>query len=160
MNKSKQQGTGHTKDFEFEIGDCEFSTELVLSLNVPQSDEDLKRIRTFDEVKRAISKRPDNVDSLNNTELEELIETDSLKDLILLLRKTFLLRPYKDNFEVNLREDEDKFKIPLFTSKEKTNGGLDEHFINVFYHVVNEKFDGVIINPETDNFTVTKEMIG
>lgn len=117
-----------------------------MSLNVPQSDEDLKRIRTFDEVKRAISKRPDNVDSLNNTELEELIETDSLKDLILLLRKTFLLRPYKDNFEVNLREDEDKFKIPLFTSKEKTNGGLDEPFINVFYHVVNEKFDGVIIN--------------
>lgn len=131
-----------------------------MSLNVPQSDEDLKRIRTFDEVKRAISKRPDNVDSLNKTELEELIETDSLKDLILLLRKTFLLRPYKDNFEVNLREDEDKFKIPLFTSKEKTNGGLDEPFINVFYHVVNEKFDGVIINPETDNFTVTKEMIG
>lgn len=131
-----------------------------MSLNVPQSDEDLKRIRTFDEVKRAISKRPDNVDSLNNTELEELIETDSLKDLILLLRKTFLLRPYKGHFEVNLREDEDKFKIPLFTSKEKTNGGLDEPFINVFYHVVNEKFDGVIINPETDNFTVTKEMIG
>lgn len=104
-----------------------------MSLNVPQSDEDLKRIRTFDEVKRAISKRPSNVDSLNNTELEELIETDSLKDLILLLRKTFLLRHYKDNFEVNLREDEDKFKIPLFTSKEKTNGGLDEPFINVFF---------------------------
>ena len=33
------------------LGDEELSTEFTLSLNIPKSDEDLKRIRTFEEVK-------------------------------------------------------------------------------------------------------------
>lgn len=44
-----------------------------MSLNIPQSDVDLKRIRIFNEVKYDISKRPESADAMDNGEVEDLM---------------------------------------------------------------------------------------
>ena len=54
------------------LGDEEFTTDLISTLDIPESDEDLKRIRTFKEVKSQITNRPDTPEDVDNTELIEL----------------------------------------------------------------------------------------
>lgn len=153
------------------LGDKNFSTEFISTLKIPKSDVDLKRIRTFDEVKREISRRPKNVDDLNNSELQELIDRaiegdeDCLDDMFLLLRKTFFIRLYSDNKSLQLGLGDGKFMIPVFTNKDKCKFIFDNvqldfwPFINVIDIMGNKNFKGVVINPKTDDFLITKEMM-
>ena len=147
------------------LGDEEFSTRFVLSLNIPQSDVDLKRIRIFNEVKYDISKRPESADAMDNGEVEDLMAEGSLNDLFLLLRKTYFLRPYYGSFNVTIGGEDNKFKIPLFTSKERAEGVADEFIlsvwplVNVMDYMSNDNFEGVIINPQRDDFALTPDMI-
>lgn len=65
--------------------------------------------------------------------------------------------------------DEDrKFKIPLFTSLDECSAviaGVDDiepkiwPLVNVISYIGSEKFDGVVINPDVDNFSLSNEMI-
>ncbi len=77
----RQSATIRARDIRralnLKLGDEEFSTEFVLSMNIPESDEDLKRIRQLDEVKFLISQDyPEDVDAVDNTELVDLIRND------------------------------------------------------------------------------------
>lgn len=75
------------------LGDEEFSTEFVLSLNIPESDDDLKRIRQLDEIKFLISKKaPKDIGDLDNNELLELIRYNSRDEkLYFLLRQSYFI---------------------------------------------------------------------
>ena len=65
--------------------------------------------------------------------------------------------------------DEDrKFKIPLFTSLDVCNAVIDGFediepkiwpLVNIISYIGSENFDGVVINPDVDNFSLSKEMI-
>lgn len=159
---------------ELKLGDGEFSTEFVLSLDIPESDEDLKRIRIFNEVKCQISRRPESEESLDNTELLELIgrvrrgEEECLDELYLLLRKTYFIRPFLGKMVINLHSDDGTFQIPVYTSVDECRSLMDEFedleyglwpLVNVLNFIKNRNFRGVVINPNVEGFILTEEMI-
>ena len=147
------------------LGDKEFSTEFVLSLNIPESDGDLKRIRLLSEVKRQIlPRRPVDVDFLRNRELERVLdkisnEKDGEKyfdELYPLLRGVYF---------INLKGKEGDM---FFTSMKKCSNVLAEFedleaelwaFFNIKYYINSENFRGIIINPGSDDVMLTKEML-
>lgn len=112
---------------KLKLGNEEFSTEFILSLNIPENDVDLKCIRVLNEVKHQIfPKRPKDVDFVDNSELEILIDKISneknsgkyLDEMYLLLRQVFFIRLASE--EGNLIEkDGDDFKLLVFTSVDK-----------------------------------------
>ena len=62
------------KLLNLKLGNEDFSTKFVLSLNIPDSDDDLKRIHTFDEVKPYFhQKLPHDVKNVKNDKLFNLI---------------------------------------------------------------------------------------
>ena len=175
---SRQNATLKSRDIrrllELRLGDEEFSTEFVLSLDIPKSDDDLKRIRLLNEVKPLIaSKRPDNVEDIENTELLGLFEEfhkDPQNDekLIKLLRKTFFVQFTSHNQSLKQVLDLNKFRIPLFTSIDECGNFMNDFedvklyswpFSNVIDYLDNSNFNGVIINPESDGFVVSRDMI-
>lgn len=161
---------------KLKLGDEEFSTEAVLSLNIPESDNDLKRIRLLSEVKRQIlPRRPVDEDFLRNRELERLFdrisnEKDGEKyfdEIYPILRWVYLITLKGEEDEL-VQNEGDGFKFLFFTSMKKCSTVLDEHedlkpelwaFFNIKYYVNNEDFRGIIINPGSDDVMLTKEML-
>ena len=149
------------------LGDEELSTEFTLSLNIPKSDEDLKRIRTFEEVKFQISdKHPGNAVNVENNELLDSIHKKSID--LLKLRSTYFLRIFTDNQILVMSADDDKFYIPLFTDVSKCKELLKQFdnskpriwpFYNILDYIDNDNFIGVIVNPDIDHYLISKEMI-
>lgn len=159
---------------ELKLGDEEFSTGFVSSLKIPESDEDLKRIRIFNEVRPLISGRPESMEDLDNSELLDLIgrirrgEEECLDELYPLLRKAYFIRPYLGNMVINLRSDDGTFQIPVYTSVEECRSLKNEFedleyglwpLINVLGSIGNRNFRGVIINPNVEGFVLSEEMI-
>lgn len=156
------------------LGDEEFSTEFVLSLNIPESDDDLKRIRQLDEIKFLISqKRPEDVADVENNELLKVIQScqDGKKDLeevYFLLKTSYFIGFYSDFSILIHSEEDDKFIIPLFTSADECSALMGTFnvlprifpFSSIIQYLGYEKFNGVIINPDADDFFVSREMIG
>ena len=154
------------------LGDEEFSSEYVLNLNIPQSDDDLKRIRTFNEVKRQIlPRRPIDIDYVKNNELVALIRNgaDDLNELYHHMRPAYLIDLSHDLITLRIKTEGDKFVIPLFTSVKESDEFLSDcdkelearhwPFTNVLYRMGNSDFEGVMINPTIDDFFISKEMI-
>ncbi|WP_298525116.1 DUF6398 domain-containing protein [uncultured Methanobrevibacter sp.] len=154
------------------LGDEEFSCEYVLNLRIPQSDDDLKRIRTFNEVKHQILPRyPIDIDYVKNRELVNLIRNgaDDLNELYYHMRPAYLIDLSHDFTTLMIEKDDGKFVIPLFTSVKESDEFLadfDEElearywpFTNVLYRMGNSDFEGVMINPTIDDFFISKEMI-
>ncbi len=160
------------------LGNKDFSNEFILSLNIEDNDVDLKRIRIFDEVKFQISQRPDDINSLDNSKLLELLnkarhaenKQDYLKEIFLLLRSAFFVRAYSWNMELTLGMEEGSFFIPLFTSKEECDiikNKVDAFnttlwpFINILDYMGNKNFAGIVINPDINHqgFLLTNDMI-
>lgn len=149
------------------LGNEEFSCEFVLSLNIPEDDIDLKRIRLFDEVKRSFrQKRPDSPEMLKNKKLEELIKKNS-DELYLLLMSSYVLIPHKDFMQLIIEKD-DKYINPVFTSLEKCEFIKEEFddvefrvwpFFNIAEEMESKKFGGVLINYGSDNILLTRDMI-
>ena len=159
---------------KLKLGDEEFSTEFVSSLGIPESDDDLKRIRGFDEIRFKIADRPENKESLDNSELLDLIgkirrgEEEKMDELYLLLRKTYFIRPHKGIMNIALETADGRFKIPIYTDVEECRNLMNDFdglelklwpFLNALYYIDNENFDGVIINPDVEGFVLTGEMI-
>ena len=161
---------------QLKLGDEEFSTEFVLSLHIPESDDDLKRIRQLSEVKRQIlPRRPVDVDFLRNRELERLLDRISNDDdgekhfdeLYLLLRPVYFINLKGEEGDLRLR-DGDGFRFVFFTSIKKCSEALEEFkdlkpelwaFINIKYYMDNENFRGIIINPGSDDIVLTRDMV-
>ncbi|MBQ8017109.1 MAG: hypothetical protein IJ258_03280 [Methanobrevibacter sp.] len=159
---------------ELRLGDEEFSTEFVLSMDIPKSDEDLKRIRLLNEVRPLIaSKRPDDVNDLKNDELIRLFlefyqDFHNDEELIKLLRKTFFVNIKSQNQSLIQSLGLNKFRVPLFTSTDECRNFMNDFkdvelftwpFCNVINYLDNPDFDGVIINPESDGFLISRDMI-
>lgn len=175
---SRQNATLKSRDIrrllELRLGDEEFSTEFVLSLDIPESDEDLKRIRLLNEIKPLIaSKRPDDVEDIENSELlrcfqEFYIDPENDEVLIKVLRKTFFVQLTSYGQSLKQVLDLNRFRIPLFTSTYECRNLRNDFgdvkfrpwpFSNVIEYLDNSNFDGVIVNPESDGFLITRNMI-
>lgn len=176
FNVSKQTVWNKSRDIRrllnLKLGDEEFSSEYILNLKIPQSDDDLKRIRTFNEVKNQISSRPPiDIDYVKNKELIALIRNgeNDLNDLYYHMRSAYFIDLNHDFNTLMIKTDDGKFIIPLFTSVRESDEFLsyfDEElvakywpFTNILYRMDNSNFLGVMINPKTDDFFVSKEMI-
>lgn len=165
---------------QLKLGDEEFSTGFVLSLNIPESDDDLKRIREFSQVKRQIkARRSIDAESVKNSEIKELIVRISLaensdekeallRNLYVLLAPAFLIELSSQGGNLHFRTEGDKFMVPLFTSADECGEVKSEFenlepktwfFPNANYYVGNPNFEGILINPSTDEFLITKDMI-
>ena len=155
------------------LGDEEFSSEYILNLNIPESDDDLKRIRTFNEVKSQIVPRyPIDIDYVKNRELTALIRSgaEDLNELYRHLRPAYLIDLSHNISTLLIKTDDGKFRIPLFTSVRECDeflSGFDDDelearywpFINVLYRLGNSDFEGVVINPTIDDFFISSKMI-
>jgi len=176
FNVSKQTVWNKSRDIRrllnLKLGDEEFSSEYILNLKIPQSDDDLKRIRTFNEVKNQISSRPPiDIDYVKNKELIALIRNgeNDLNELYYHMRSAYFIDLSHDFNTLMIKTDDGKFIIPLFTSVRESDEFLsyfDEElvakywpFTNILYRMDNSNFLGVMINPKTDDFFVSKEMI-
>ena len=155
---------------KLKLGDEEFSTGFVLMMNIPESDEDLKRIRQLDEVKFLISQTPPgDVFDVENNELNELIHDSKFNDeLYSLLRSAYLICFYSGIRMVKVDEGNGKYLIPLSTSIDECSlilSNLDDvepktwPLANVINYMGSESFNGVILNPEVDDFIISKEML-
>lgn len=175
---SRQNATLKSRDLrrllELKLGDEEFSTEFVLSLDIPESDEDLKRIRLLNEVKPLIAfKRPEDVEDIENTELLKLvqefyIDPENDEELVKLLRKTFFVQLTSHGQSLSQVLDLNRFRIPLFTSTDECRNLRNDFedvkfrqwpFSNAIEYLGNSNFDGVIVNPESDGFIISRSMI-
>ena len=162
---------------KLKLGDKEFSTDFVLSLNIPESDKDLKRIRQLGEVKRQIlPRRPlDDVDFLKNREFQRLLDKisregeteENLNELYRLLRHGFFIQ-LKSGFDSFVIRDGDGFRFAFFTRIEKCEEILGGHsdlkpdlfaFFNMIYYLENEDLKGIVINPGSDDLSVSKDML-
>lgn len=162
---------------KLKLGDEEFSSEFVLSLNVPESDNDLKRIRQLGEIKRQILPRRtlDDVDFLKNRELQRLLDRisregeseENLNELYRILRPSFLIQ-FKSGFSPVQVDDGDKFRFLFFTRMEKCPLMLTKDddlkpdlfaFYNVIYYLENPDFEGIVINEGSDDYFVSKDML-
>lgn len=160
---------------DLKLGNEEFSTEFVLSLRIPESDEDLKRIRQFDEVKFQINRRPDGMENLNNEELEAAINRirfgdgwqDDMDELYRMLRKAYFIYPQAVNGNLVIAAEGSKYRVPVFTGMDKCRSIRNEFgfklklwpFVNILYLIRSEDFDGVVVNPDGDEFLITRDMI-
>lgn len=156
------------------LGDKEFSTRIVLSLNIPERDDDLKRVRLLSEVKSQMRSRyPIDVDFLRNREMERLIDKISkennvekyLDELCSLLRPVYFIQLTKKQVIDN---DCGDFRLLFFTSMNKCNEVFNDSqdlkpelwaFFNIKYYMNNENFKGIIINYGSDDILLTKEML-
>ena len=162
---------------KLKLGDKEFSTDFVLSLNVPESDGDLKRIRQLGEVRRQIlPRRPlDDVDFLKNSEFQRLLDKisregeteENLNELYRLLRQGFFIQ-LKSGFDSFVIRDGDGFRFAFFTRMGKCEELLGEYndlkpdlfaFFNMIYYLENEDLKGIVINPGSDDLSVSKDML-
>lgn len=173
FSAKRQKMTAKSRDIRrilnLKLGNNEFSSEFVLSLNIPESDADLKRIRQFDEVKYLISQKcPEDAYSVDNSELERLIDEamdGSEKDeLYMLLRSTYFIRPYSGNMGVTIREGS-KFIIPVFLGIEECRileGRIDDlklrpwPFFNANAYLDNDDFEGILVD---GCFLIAKDII-
>lgn len=162
------------RELNLKLSDEEFSTEFLLSLKIPSSDDDLKRIRTFGETKKHFQqKRPDSVYKSDNSKMEHLINEillnnrdECMDDFMHLLRSSYMITTSFNN-RLIIRVDENKYKLPLFTSMDKYKLAIDLNeyepdfyaFFNITNHINREDFDGIVINPESDNFMLSKDMV-
>lgn len=158
------------RSLNLKLGDEEFSTDFVLMMNIPESDVDLKRIRQLDEVKFLVSQKPpSDVWDVENTQLTDLIHDNQINDKFYsLLRSAYFICFYSGHLMLLVNEDDGKFKIPLFTSMDECNiimGAFKDvepktwPLVNVLTYLGNDRFNGVILNPDVDDFIVTDEMI-
>ena len=156
------------------LGDKEFSTRIVLSLNIPERDDDLKRVRLLSEVKSQMRSRyPIDVDFLRNREMERLIDKISkennvekyLDELCSLLRPVYFIQLTKKQV---IDDDCGDFRLLFFTSMNKCNEVFNDSqdlkpelwaFFNIKYYMNNENFKGIIINYGSDDILLTKEML-
>ncbi len=176
FNVSKQTLWNKARDIRrllnLKLGDEEFSCEYILNLNIPESDDDLKRIRTFNEVKKQmLPRRPIDIDYVKNKKLITLIRdgVNDINEIYYHMRPAFLIDLSHDFITLRIKTDDGKFRIPLFTSVKESDEFLYEYdgelearywpFTNVLYRMDNSNFDGVVINPTIDDFFISKEMI-
>lgn len=176
FNISKQTLWNKARDIRrllnLKLGDEEFSCDYILDLNIPKSDDDLKRIRTFNEVKsQMLTRRPIDIDYVKNKKLVSLIRdgVDDLNELYYHMRPAYLIDLSHDLKTLTIKTDDGKFRVPLFTSVKESDEFLSDYdeelearywpFINVLYRLGNSDFDGVVINPTIDDFFISKEMI-
>lgn len=173
FSANRQRMSAKSRDIRrllnLKLGNEEFSTEFVLSLRIPESDADLKRIRQMDEIKYLVSKkRPKDVESVDNADLERMIDgffdNPDWDELFFILRSTYFIRPFSGYMGLILKETV-KFRVPLYTSVEKCCIPEDSFedfrlgvwpFSNIISELKNEDLDGVVIN---DSFVITKDMI-
>lgn len=152
------------------LGDEEFSTSFVLSMGIPESEDDLKRIRQLDEIKFLISNnRPDDEKNVENEELLKMIHEGCIDEKFrMLLRKSYFIFFRGENGMIGIDAGDGNFKVPLFTDFDKCSALMGAFFgarpvvwpfVNVIDYIGAERFKGVLINPETDNFTVSEEII-
>ena len=142
---------------ELKLGDEEFSTEFVSSLNIPPSDGDLKRIRLLNEVKHQIlPRRPLDADYVKNSEVEKLIRRigdgeDCLEELYLLLRSVYFIQLHSENKSLMENTGDGGFRFLLFTSMDKSMeisdayNGLEPElwaFYNIMDFIDGENFRG------------------
>lgn len=158
------------RSLNLKLGDEEFSTDFVLMMNIPESDEDLKRIRQLDEVKFLVSQKPpSDVWDVENTQLTDLIHDNQINDKFYsLLRSAYFICFYSGCQMLLVDDGDGKFKIPLFTSMDECSiimGAFKDvvpktwPLVNVLTYLGNDRFNGVILNPDVDDFIVTDEMI-
>lgn len=176
FNVSKQTVWNKSRDIRrllnLKLGDEEFSCDYILNLNIPQSDDDLKRIRTFNEVKNQIlPRRPIDIDYVKNKELIKLIRNgeNDLNELYHHIRSAYFIDLSHDFNTLRFETDDGKFIIPLFTSVKESDEFLSDFdkelvahywpFTNILYIMDNSDFKGVMINPTIDDFFISKEMI-
>lgn len=158
------------RSLNLKLGDEEFSTDFVLMMNIPESEEDLKRIRQLDEVKFLVSQKPpSDVWDVENTQLIDLIHDNQINDKFYsLLRSAYFICFYSGHLMLLVNEDDGKFKIPLFTSMDECSIIMSAFkdvvpktwpLVNVLNYLGNDRFNGVILNPDADDFIITGEMI-
>ena len=180
FSASRTRITNKAKDIrrrlELKLGNEEFSTEFVLSLGIPEDDVDLKRIRIFNEVKSQISDRPKDEESLDNTQILDLISKirhgenpdENLDELLMILRSAYFIRPFSSYQGLFVDAGNGKYQIPAFTSVEECRYMMNDFedvrlklwpFLNALSPVDRRNFEGVIINPNCEGFIITPEMI-
>lgn len=158
------------RHLKLKLDDEEFSTGLVLMMNIPESDDDLKRIRQLDEVKFLISQTlPGDVFDVENNELNELIHDSKINDEIYsLLRSPYIICFYSGIRMLKVDEGNGKYLIPLSTSIDECSlilSNLEDvepktwPLVNVINYMSSESFHAVVLNPEVDNFIILKEML-
>ena len=170
------------RSLNLKLGDKDFSSQFVLSLHIPESDADLKRIREFEEVRRTLRpKRPTDANELDNSQLIDVIEKIAsaededekekhMSDFYLIIRTAFFILPRSGFNYLTIREEDNgkKFKIPLFTSVDECSELLNDfddlkpepwYFVNANHHMDNENFEGFVIDHFNSNFLVTKDMV-
>lgn len=155
---------------KLKLGDEEFSTRTVLMMNIPESNHDLDRIRPLDEVKFLLSQKPpSDVWDVENTELVDLIHDDKIDDeLYSHLRNAYFIGYFSGPVLVKIDDSEGKFLIPLFTSMDECDLIINAFkdfkpdtwpLVNALSYIGSERFNGVILNPDIDDFIVSTEML-
>ena len=142
-------------------------------MRIPESDEDLNRIRQLDEVKFLISqKRPEDVNDVENTALTRLIRNSGEEydkdELTYILRSSYLIYIHSGMSMLFGSDDDGNMTIPLFTDVDESKAIMESFdkgepgiwfFMNIIDYLKNENFKGVIINPASDNFFIPAEII-
>ena len=172
FNKTQQKMTLKARDirrmFELKLGDKEFSTEFVLTMDIPEREEDLNRIRMLSEVKNQILKRKPDEDDLKNDELLEWFKTHGEDEVCYMLRNTYLIEVFFEDEDFSIYEDDGKFKQVAFTGLDKCSDIMEKyedcdyfiwHFVSVTDYMDNENFSGVVINPGVDDIFISREML-
>ncbi len=163
---------------KLKLGDKEFSTEFISSLNIPEDDIDFKRIRIWNEVKHQLfpNRQSPDVNLIKNSELERLFDKilkdgeseENLNELYALLRPAFFIE-LKSGLNSLRVSKGDKFSFAFFTRLEKCQKIIDKFddnlepclwaFFNLKYYINSENFDGIVFNPESDNIFVSKDKL-
>lgn len=175
FKSNRQSVTVRARDIrrllKLKLGDEEFSTGFVLSMEIPESEDDLKRIRQLDEVKFLISNnRPDDERDVENDELLKVIrEGGNDGKLRKLLRKSYFICFQGENRTMVIDDGDGNFKVPVFTDMDKCSAVMGAFFgswpvawpfANMIHYLSNDRFQGVVINPDTDDFDVSQKLIG
>ena len=159
---------------KLKLNDKKYTSKFILSLNIPESDDDLNRIRTFEEVKLQIkAQHPNDINDVNNRKLTELLDEvlknnndDLYDDLISHLRTSFFIKIGFRN-ELIIKNG-NKYRTLLFTRIDKCElvqkSFPDEEpsikfFLNVVYDMMNENFEGVMVNNQSDDYFISRDMI-
>ena len=142
-------------------------------MKIPESDEDLNRIRQLDEVKFLVSqKRPEDVNDVENTALTRLIRNSGDEydkdELTYILRSSYLISLHSGAAMLFGSDDDGNMTVPLFTDVGESKVFMERFgdyepriwfFMNIIDYLKNENFKGVIINPASDNFFIPAEII-
>ena len=160
---------------KLKLNDNDYTSKFILSLNIPESDDDLNRIRTFEEVKLQIkAHRPNDINDLNNRKLTELLDevlknnnNELYDDLISLLSTSFFIK-IGSFLKEPLIENGNKYRTLAFTSIDKfeilkksfSKTNLIQHlFLNVVHKMINENFEGVMVNYQSDDYFISRYII-